>query len=145
MDREQNFHFSIGLRHVLEDSLAVVRGQALAKDRRDLVLRNLRTFVNRAMEGSQSAGATAFSNSSGSAETIEAYELVHRMLSSSMKQNLVPSLRATAEVLAELGQDGVVSPDQRTAAGQLIELLLRSLKYESAVSSFKSSEASYLS
>jgi hypothetical protein len=145
MDRPQNFVFSVGLRHVLEDSLAVVRGQSLERDRRELVLRNLQRFVTQAMEGSASTTAAAFSNTRGTVDTIEAYELVHRMLSSRLRSELVPQLRNTAAVLSELGRNSDVDAERRKAAADLIDLLLRSLRYESAASSYKPAEASHLS
>jgi hypothetical protein len=116
MDRPQNFVFSVGLRHVLEDSLAVVRGQSLERDRRELVLRNLQRFVTQAMEGSASTTAAAFSNTRGTVDTIEAYELVHRMLSSRLRSELVPQLRNTAAVLSELGRNSDVDAERRKAA-----------------------------
>ncbi|WP_316188708.1 hypothetical protein [Bradyrhizobium sp. SZCCHNS1054] len=145
MDRPQNFVFSVGLRHVLEDSLAVVRGQTLERDRRELVLRNLQKFVTQAMEGSASTTATAFANTRGTVDTIEAYELVHRMLSSRLQNDLVPRLRTTESVLSELSRDVEVDAERRKAAADLIDLLLRSLKYESAASSYKTAEAAHLS
>src|SRR5258707_506224 len=108
MSTISGIEFSIGLRHVLEDSLDIIRGKKLDDQRRELVLRKVGEFMNKAKNGSEAIGAAVFVDAEGAPETVEAYALLFHHLKR-IFPDLVGKIKTTADVLQRLDQNENVS------------------------------------
>lgn len=143
MSGTSNFEFSIGLRHVLEDSLAILRGETFNKERKKLVLTKVGHFMTDAKKGSDVIGSAVFVNEPNSAQRVEAYALLFHHLSQSFP-DLADKIQTTAEVLDRLDRSERIEKKRRLDAEDLIGSLLDSLNYEDAVSAFNPAETSQL-
>jgi hypothetical protein len=143
MSTISGIEFSIGLRHVLEDSLEIIRGRKLGDQRRELVLRKVGEFMNKAKNGSDAIGAAVFVDAEGAPETVEAYALLFHHLKR-IFPDLVEKIKTTADVLQRLDHNEIVPPKGRKEAGLLIETLLDSLDYEAAANAYNPAETSQM-
>ncbi|MGL9619375.1 hypothetical protein QRQ56_15305 [Bradyrhizobium sp. U531] len=143
MSATSSFEFSIGLRHVLEDSLALLRGEDFSKDRKKLVLTKVGDFMSNAKKGSDVIGSAVFVNTPDSAQTVEAYALLFHHLSRSFP-DLADKIQNAADVLKQMDRSERIDKKRRGDAEDLIETLLDSLNYEDAVSAFNPVETSQL-
>ena len=112
--------FSIGLRHVLEDSLVLLHGGQLDPQRRDLVLGNLGNFMNRARKGSAAARADEFVGTTGTTEAVEAYGLLFHLLKGSFGSGLSVEIEKVADVLDGLRSKKDVPREGYASAERLI-------------------------
>jgi len=142
MNGWQEIEFSIGLRHVLEDSLALLSGNEIAPDRKDVVLRDVCSFMEQAKYGSETTAAATFVASALSATAVETYALLFRHLDSNFKSALDSKIQTTADVMAKLCRDEQLDPENVHVAEDLIGHLLSSLAHERALSVYAMLETS---
>jgi hypothetical protein len=144
MNGTSGIEFSIGLRHVLEDSLAIIRGKKkFSQERKKLVLSKVGDFMANAKKGSDVIGAAVFVDTTGSAQTVEAYALLFHHLARNFP-DLAVKIQTTADVLHRLDRAEQIEKSRRADAEDLIRSLLDSLNYEAAVGAFNPVETSQL-
>jgi hypothetical protein len=124
MKPEQALNSNVGIRHVIEDSLAAITDQELDASRRNYVLSDLVDLLERALKGSDLVSRTAFFVGSEDRSAFEAFSFLGRYLGQVENRTLRHSLQAL-----EAAQRGdVVSVDQRREAVAFLQQLLATLK-----------------
>lgn len=133
MNAELEPTFEIGLRHVLEDGLVLMREQQLADDRRQIVLKGLTKIFSGATRGSDITEANRLFARASDRPAVEAFALIFRYLHRVYGQELNARITETRNVLTQL-RDGYQTDDQSLAqARDVIEKLLSALRRESAL------------
>lgn len=80
MFEEPTLAEAVGLKHVIEDGLAVLHGQDLAAARRDFVMRDLQTLLNQAIRGSRIASQSALFLGEDDKQAFGSFALIDRYL-----------------------------------------------------------------
>lgn len=133
----------IGLRHVLEDGVAILEGEKeLQAARRESVLANLHDFIDRAKSGAETTSLASFVASAKHASAIDTYAFLFRNVDAETKADLNNRLATTMKVISGLKQKTAVPGKEQTVAKEFLSSLLGRLKYESALYRYVSLDTS---
>lgn len=118
---------SVGFRHVVEDALAVLKGQALSQDRKHYVLSDLSKIISDAKVCSDSARVNTWYSAKSNRDAYELFSLLRHDigLEGQPWQEWLDSASVVLNKLAFDEQDLDIS--QRNNASQLLEELLACL------------------
>lgn len=120
----------LGLQHVLENGLALIRQKPFVEARRNQVLDCLIEIFNEADRGSQALQAQNLLFAVKERPAFERFTLFFRYLQDTFGPHLPSRLSEAASVLTEL-RNGHVNDDKRRArAAELIESLLAAMQRE---------------
>lgn len=126
----------LGLRHVLEAGLAIVRNEQIEEDRRALILGRLIDILSEAERGSQAVQANLlFATEQRSA--FERFSLFFRYLDAPFGATLSNRLSDARDVLGELRDRGASDNQRLQNAGELIEALLAAIKRDAALTALE--------
>jgi len=124
---------SVGLRHVLEDGVAILDGRSLGASRAEFVIRDLASLLEQASKGGQFTKARRLFAPAADASAFEAFGLVFRYLRDAYGDDLNAKLENASLALRRLSSSENLSPPERQAArdflGQMLESLNRDVSY----------------
>jgi len=127
MKAEPLFASNVGLRHVVEDGLAILSNEKLAADRRRFVVRDLAELLNDALRGAQLANTTSFFVNAADRTAFDAYSLLDQ-LGQIAEQTDKESLKASAEAFVALRDGQTLQAKKKSTAAQYLKTLLGSLE-----------------
>ena len=119
---------NVGLRHVLEDALAVLAGKSLPQTRREYVLEDVLKLCRDAQRGSQIASQRTLFVSSRDEPALERFSLFERYLNYSSREEWVNRLDKVCQALEAVLHQQEVSPDVLAAAVAFLGDLHRNLR-----------------
>lgn len=121
----------LGFRHLIEDGLAILRGETIRPDRRAYVLGDLSDLVLQAKRGSDIIRSSSLFVSPADRSAYESFSLLDRYLNEAENERWNDVLERTQEALNELRkQNPRLGDDQRNAAMCLFERILSGLNRE---------------
>lgn len=118
----------LGLRHLIEDGIAILRGGAFPDARRDFVLSDLQELFEKVARGHELIQSPSFFVGTADRGAFEAYSLLDRFLPLSPSGSVHTALRASAERLAEIKGGHTVAPAQRQESAEFLSQILASLR-----------------
>lgn len=118
----------LGLRHLIEDAVVILRGGDFSDARRDFVLADLQDLFQKVARGHELIQSPSFFVGTADRGAFEAYSLLDRFLPTSQMDSVHAALRASADRLAEIKQGHAVSPEQRQESAEFLNQILASLK-----------------
>jgi hypothetical protein len=118
---------NVGLRHVIEDGLAILANDHLTDDRRKFVVEDLSDLLGNAYRGSELAKNSSLFVKATDRTAFEAYSLLDR-LSGDGSTAIREQLRASAEAFDALKHEKEFSDDQKKRVTQFLKQLLGSLE-----------------
>lgn len=124
----------LALKHLLQNGLTVVRGDAVDVPRREDVLRALVQLFSDANRGSQALSARRFLVATNEAPAFQRFVLFFKHLDREFGDELAQRLSEAASVIEAIQQGGQqVAVDARQRTADLISALLNALSRESAL------------
>lgn len=124
MKTERTLTSTVGIRHVIEDSLAALTDRELDASRRNYVLSDLVDLLTRALKGSELVAKTALFVRSDDRSAFEAFSFLDRYLG----QVESPALRQSLQALDAVRRGERVSNEQRQGTEVFLRQLLATLK-----------------
>lgn len=128
----------LGLQHVLENGLALIRDEPIDEERRTQVLESLIKIFSEANRGSQVIQAQNLLFAASDRPAFERFTLFFRYLKDPFGNDLPARLLEAAIVLTKLRDGCLDDEDQRARVGELIESLLAAMEREIALLSLVS-------
>ena len=123
----------LGLRHVLEGGLAVIRNEQLDDGRRRVILDRLIDILSEAERGSQAVQARNLLFATEQRSAFERFSLFFRYLNAPFGTTLPNRLSDARDVFGELRDRGASDNVRLQRAGELIEALLGAIKRDAAL------------
>jgi hypothetical protein len=124
MFEEPTLAETVGLKHVIEDGLAVLSGQALAADRREFVMRDLQTLLNQALRGSRIASQATLFLGEDDKEAFGSFALIDRYLGAAQVATWLTQAPNALRVIEQIQQAKVPDERQRKVALEILTSLL---------------------
>jgi hypothetical protein len=115
---------AVGLKHVLEDGLAVLLGQPLAADRRDFVMRDLQTLLNQAIRGSRIASQSNLFLGEDDKLAFGSFALIDRYLGSSQAKSWLDQAPDALLAIERSRQEETPEEAQKNIALKILSALL---------------------
>lgn len=128
----------LGLRHVLEDGLAVLRSNTAAADRRDALLDRLIEIFSEADKGSRAAEARHFLFAIEQPVAFERFALFVRYLNDMLGPDLPTRLTEATGALKHLREHNVRQDQELDRAAGLIESLISAIRADAALQPLES-------
>ena len=124
MFEEPTLAEAVGLKHVIEDGLAVLHGQALAADRRDFVMRDLQTLLNQAIRGSRIASQATLYLGEDDKQAFGSFALIDRYLGAGQAATWLHQAPDALQVIEQIQHAQVPNESQRKVALDILSALL---------------------
>ena len=116
---------SLGLLHILEDTLSLLEGEAVEQRRRHYVLQKSRAFLSKATRGRSISQQKRLFVEPANWAALESFTLLNQYLS--QPESNVVSLRAVSGVLAKLEDRKRISREERQTAIHTLRELCTSM------------------
>jgi uncharacterized protein YecE (DUF72 family) len=123
----------LGLRHVLETGLSVIRNEQVDGSRRDSALDRLIEIFGEAERGSQAVRAQNLLFATEERSAFEQFSMFFRYLDAPFGEALADRLSEAKNALGELRVHGVRDDERLRNANELIEKLIAAIKRDSAL------------
>lgn len=117
----------LGLRHLVEDAIAILRGGNFPDARRDFVLTDLQELFQKVVRGHELIASQSFFVGTADRGAFEAFSLLDRFLPTSQTDSVHAALRASAARLAELKDGHAVPPEARQESAEFLSKILATL------------------
>ena len=130
MARELTTISGVGLRHVVEDGLSLLRGQQLPGERGEYVLERLSRLIHEAVVGSKIVEQEALFVGSKDRDAYESFSLFERHLRH--HEGWRELLKGTERALDELKATGRPSEEVRPVAVEMLQEMQESLRRQGA-------------
>ena len=121
---------TVGLKHVIEDGVAVLSGQQLAADRRDFVMRDLKTLINQAIRGSRIASKATLFLGEDDKQAFGSFALIDRYLGAGQVDTWVNQAPNALEVIDKIQRAQVPDERQKKIALEILTALLTQIVTE---------------
>ena len=119
----------IGFRHMLEDGLAIVTGDAkLSDDRRQYILRDLAGLFDEARRGSDVFQRGDYHFDPTESTVLRSFAFVERHLSQEEPTSLSPNLATASKVLHAIMDSEPVEQAERQVAGEILRDMLMNVE-----------------
>jgi hypothetical protein len=122
---------NVGLRHVIEDGLAILSNHQLSDERRTFVLADLADLLGQASRGAQLASSASFFVGGDDRVAFDAFSLLDK-LNSEANELDKENLRASAAAFNALRTGNEVAMAEKRRAAVFLKKLLGSLERESS-------------
>jgi hypothetical protein len=126
---------AVGLKHVIEDGLAVLEGRTLDASRRDFVMRDLRGLLNRAIRGSHIASQPTLFLGEDDRQAFGSFALIDRYLGAGRIPGWLNQAPNALQVIDQIQQAQIPEETQRQAALQILGALLTQISTEPSLES----------
>ena len=123
----------MGLRHVLESGLALIRDEPIEPNRRATILNRLIEIFSEAERGSQAVQAQNLLFATEQRPDFERFSVFFHYLDAPFGATLPTRLRETEQALGDLRDRGIRDQARLQQAGEVIEKLLSALKRDAAL------------
>lgn len=119
---------NIGLRHVLEDAIAILLGKHVDQQRRDYVLGDVLQLCQDAERGSQIASQRSLFIRSADEFALMRFSFIDRYLDFSTREQLMEQLRNLTVTLDALRRNKPIEPESRNLAVKFLEEFKQNLR-----------------
>jgi hypothetical protein len=113
MDTSANSVALVGLRHVLQDGVALLEGRNLRQDRADFVVQDLADLLQRANRGAQITNEHQLLVTAADIKSFEIYALLFQYLNDAFGNTLSGKIDEAHSALDELANHQELSPHTR--------------------------------
>lgn len=124
MFEEPTLAEAVGLKHVIEDGLAVLHGQALGAERRDFVMRDLYTLLDRAIRGSHIASQAALFLGEDDKQAFGSFALIDRYLGTGQTTTWLDQAPNALRAIKQIQNAQVPNEAERVVALTILDALL---------------------
>ena len=124
MFEEPSLAETVGLKHVIEDGLAILAGHPLNDKRREFVIRDLRDLLHQAIRGSHIASQSTLFLGESDREAFGSFTLIDRYLGGVIAPGWVQQAPNALKVVEQLQQATVPDEAEKQAAREIFEALL---------------------
>ena len=128
MNTEISLNTGPGLRHVIEDGLAILEGSNFTASRREYVLDDLRDLFSKVVRGHELVKSPALFTGSADRGAFEAFSLLDRFLPSVEDSSVQQTLRLSANVFGQIKSGQSIPLDQRNSLVDFLRCILASLE-----------------
>lgn len=128
MNTEIALSAGIGLRHVIEDGIAILKGSTFAPARREYVLDDLLDLFSKVVRGHELVQSPALFTGSADRGAFEAFSLLDRFLPNADDLPVQESLRQSARAFAQIKGGQVITPEQRDNLSDFLRQILARLE-----------------
>jgi len=123
----------IGLRHVLENGLALIEGADLGEHRKEQVLQSLHRIFSEADRGSQALGVYHLTAALNEKRAIERFSAFYHHLRHEFGEAVPARLGQANDALADILENGSSDAQRTENLRQVLRLLLESIRRERAL------------
>jgi len=127
MDLFSSLTATVGLRHVLEDGLAVLDERPVEAARRQYVVGDLAGLLEQAARGVKVTEGNHLFAHARDVPDFEAYSLIFRYLNESYRDTLAAKIAETCAAFRKLSLDQPVDPSEKGTARDFLDQMLRRL------------------
>ena len=124
---------AVGLKHVIEDGLAIIEGRPLGEARRNFVVHDLSELIDRAIRGSQIASQPTLFLGEDDRQAFGSFALIDRYLGAGRTPSWLHQAPDALRVLERIRKTEVPDQREKQAAVELLGALLSQLSAESAL------------
>lgn len=124
MFEEPSLAEAVGLKHVIEDGLALLHGQALAAARRDFVMRDLQTLLHQAIRGSQIASQSTLFLGEDDKQAFGSFTLIDRYLGTGQAATWLHQAPDALQVIEQIQHAQEPNETQKKVALEILSALL---------------------
>lgn len=118
---------TVGLRHVLEDAIAMLKNEAsVPENRRLVVMEYLRRLFDEASKGSSAAKVRTLLRSADDASAVQSFTFVERYVGQAPSQQ---QLQAVSAALSATREGRAANPADLAEATSVLSKMLRSMKF----------------
>lgn len=128
MNTDINVTTGPGLRHVLEDGIAILGGSAFAPARRDYVLDDLLDLFSKVVRGQQLVQSPVLFTGSADRGAFEAFSLLDRFLPNANDLPAQEALRQSADAFGQIKNGQAIPKEQRENLTEFLRKILASLE-----------------
>jgi hypothetical protein len=128
VNTEITLNTGLGLRHVIEDGIAILRGTAFAPARRAYVLDDLLDLFSKVIRGHELVQSPALFTGSAERGAFEAFSLLDRFLPNANDLSVQESLRLSANAFAQIKNGKTIPPEQRDNLSEFLRQILARLE-----------------
>ena len=132
MTAENNLASSVGLRHVIEDGLAILANRALPKPRQDFVLTDLSDLLNKALRGSALARSSALFIGAGDRAAFDTYSLLGQLGTNATAPD-TETLKLSAKAFDALKEGRGPRPEEKRCATEFLKQVLGSIERQAGI------------
>jgi hypothetical protein len=127
MNTEITMQTGLGLRHVIEDGIAILKGEQFAQQRRDYVLNDLQSLFGEVVRGSALVHSPSLFIGREDKRAFEAFSLLDRFLPSD-DHAVQETLKLSADTLGEIKSGKQVSSEQSAKLMNFLMTIVSSLR-----------------
>lgn len=128
----------IGLRHVLENGLALATGGEIPQGRRDQVLASLLRIFSEAERGSHALSPHNLTVALDEQRAFDRFSAFYHYLHHTFGDDVPNRVAEAKDALSEMAKDGVTDQEKGKRLAQLLKILLDSLRRERALMPLRS-------
>ena len=128
MNTEISLNTGLGLRHVIEDGLAILKGNTFAPARRAYVLDDLLDLFSKVVRGHELVQTPALFTGSADRGAFEAFSLLDRFLPTADNLPVKEALRLSADAFAQIKCGQAIPAEQRDTLSEFLRQILASLE-----------------
>jgi hypothetical protein len=121
---------AVGLKHVIEDGLAILKGRHMDERRRDFVMRDLRTLLNQAIRGSHIASQSTLFLGEDDRQAFGSFALIDRYLGAGRAPGWLHHAPDALRVIEQLQQAEMPEEKEKQAALEILSTLLTQISTE---------------
>jgi hypothetical protein len=118
----------LGLRHLIEDAISVLRGETLSDSRRDFVIGDMQDLLHKIVRGQELVHSTSLFMGSADRGAFEAFSLLDRFLPLGDSNSTHNALRTSAARLSEIKEGKIVPTEGRRESAAFLAQILASLE-----------------
>jgi hypothetical protein len=122
---------AVGLKHVIEDGVAIIEGRAISESRKGFVLEDLRALLNKAIRGSVIASQPTLFLGEDDRQAFGSYALIDRYLGGGAAPSWLNQAPDALRVFESVQQAEVPNERERRAALEILNALLCQISAES--------------
>jgi hypothetical protein len=127
MNTEMAMQTGLGLRHVIEDGIAILNGEEFAPQRKAYVLNDLQSLFGQVVRGSELVHSPSLFVGRDERRAYEAFSLLDRFLPSN-DNSLQETLKASVNTLTEITNGKNVASDKAQQLTNFLKVIVASLR-----------------
>jgi hypothetical protein len=121
---------AVGLKHIIEDGLAILDGRKVGEGRREFVMRDLRDLLDQAIRGSHIASQATLFLGEGDRQAFGSFTLLDRYLGARTAPGWLDQAPNVLRVFDKLQQAIIPQEAEKKAAQEILGALLTQISTE---------------